>query len=382
MPAAILHIITRLDRGGTVGAVLPLLDAARARGHRVRLIAGDTPDGRMVAAARPDLDIAFLPGLRREIHPPRDLAALLALAREIRRFRPALVHTHTSKAGALGRIAARLLGVPAVVHSAHGHVFRGYFHPLASRLVVAVERALAPLADRLIGVSRGEIEETLAAGIGTRGRFRLVPSGVAAPPPGLSRAAARARFGMPPEARVVAFVGRLEPVKGPDLLVEAFETLAPRLPDLRLLLCGDGALAAGLKRRLAGRGLETRAAFAGWLDPPWDAFACADAFAAPSRMEGLGKAAIEALLCGLPVACAAVGGLATLAAPGRPVFPHAPDDPAALSAALEAALARPVRRDPALAAGLLREYGVEPMARRAFAVYREALAARGRGGVA
>lgn len=377
MGIAMMHVITRLDRGGTVGVVVPLADAARARGLRVRILAGDTPDGRVLAASRPDLDLRLLPALCREISPARDLAAFRAILAQIRRFRPALVHTHTSKAGALGRLAARLCRVPAVVHTPHGHVFSGYFPPLSARLFVAAERLLAPLCDRMIGVSRGEIEETLEARVGRRDRFRLVPSGVALPARMPGRAEARLSLGLPTEARVVGFAGRFEPVKGPDLLVRAFAALAAEDPSLRLLLVGEGSMRKDLERALGVAGLLPRTLFAGWRASPWEAYAAMDLLAVPSRMEGLGKAAIEGLLCGLPVVCADVGGLRTLAAPGRPLFPHIPGDEGSLAAALRRALERAPRHDPATRAELLREYGMPAMVRRTFEVYREALAGRG-----
>lgn len=348
----VLHVITRLTLGGssenTVGQVLALTRA----GFDCHLAAGlaASEPATVAAARRRGVSVLDVPALGREVSAWRDLAALAHLVRLMRRLRPAIVHTHTSKAGFLGRLAARLTAVPAVIHQPHGHVFYGYWGPRRSGLYVRLERLAAGWADRIVTLTERGTEEHLAHGIGRREQFVAVPSGVpvealaALAPP---RAEARRRLGIPAGAFVVAGVGRLVRVKGFDLLVAALPRLAAAAPGALAALVGDGperdalaaqAAALGVADRLRLPGaVEDLSALATWL-------AAADVVAAPSRNEGMGRSLVEAMALGVPVVAAAVGGIPAVVGDDAGRLVAAEDVDALVAALVELAEDRALRR--------------------------------------
>src|SRR5262249_60161692 len=177
--------------------------------------------------------IVDVPSLGREVRPTRDLAALLQLVRVCRRERPAIVHTHTSKAGFVGRLAARITRIPVVIHQPHGHIFYGYYDARRTSAYIALERLAARWSDRIVTLTDAGTNEHLAHRIGRREQFVAIPSGV--PVNELQSRAplpprARARLGLDPAAFVVLGLGRLVHVKGFDLLVGALARIVPRSP--------------------------------------------------------------------------------------------------------------------------------------------------------
>ena len=277
----------------------------------------------------------------------RDVAALAHLCRVMRAQRPAIVHTHTSKAGIVGRLAARLTGVPAVIHQPHGHIFYGYYGGGRTAFYVALERVAARWTDRIITLTERGTDEHLARAIGRREQYRTVPSGVptaalrAAAP---TRSVARARLGLSDDAFVVAGLGRLVPVKGFDLLVAALRPLADAVPTSRLVLIGDGPQRDELHAAARDLGVGGRLLITGITPDIADWLAAADVLAAPSRNEGMGRAIVEAMALGLPVIGAEVGGIPAVIADGETGWLVAPGDSLALAAALiELARDEPLR---------------------------------------
>jgi glycosyltransferase involved in cell wall biosynthesis len=188
-------------------------------------------------------EVVAVPGLGRAVRPLDDLRALGALAALVRRARPAIVHTHTAKGGALGRAAAVLAGAPRRVHTFHGHVLEGYFGRAASEAARAAERFLAAATDAVVCLSPRQRRDLV-------GRFRVVPRSRAfVIPPGLDlepyrdvsalRGRLRAELAIPPGAPLLGAIGRLVPVKGPDLLLDAFAEIARARPDARLVVAGS-----------------------------------------------------------------------------------------------------------------------------------------------
>jgi glycosyltransferase involved in cell wall biosynthesis len=238
---------------------------------------------------------------------------VLQLWRLLRRLRPSIVHTHTSKAGFVGRLAAWLAGVPVVIHQPHGHIFYGYWSRARTAMFVGLERVAAHWTDTIITLTSHEVQEHLERSIGRPAQFKVVPSGVptqtlrASAPP---RDEARARLGLPPEAFVIAGVGRLVPIKGFDLLVEALAEVVARVPDTHLLLIGDGAERPVLEARAAELGVADRLHITGSVIDVMGRLAGADVLAAPSRNEGMGRVLVEAMALGLPVIGTRVGGIA------------------------------------------------------------------------
>jgi len=262
---------------------------------------------------------------------------VLALTRLFRQTRPTIVHTHTSKAGFVGRLAARLARVPVVIHQPHGHIFYGYWGRARTALFVTLERAAARWTDTLVALTPREIEEHLERAIGRAAQWTVVPSGVptarlrAAAP---SREAARARLGLPAGAFVVAGVGRLVPIKGFDLLVDALPALVARVPSAHALLIGDGEERAALEARAEALGVRARLRITGAVTDVGGVLAAADVLAAPSRNEGMGRVLVEAMAIGLPVVGAMVGGIPDVIVDGECGRLVPADDAAALARAL------------------------------------------------
>ena len=347
MKASALHVITRLTLGGsaenTVSSMVALATVGYGGPLAVSLAESDAAS--VQDARRRGVELLDVPSLGREPG-ARDAAALLTLTRMMRRLRPGIVHTHTSKAGFLGRLAARLARVPAVIHQPHGHIFYGYYSGPRTALYVGLERLAARWTDRMITLTERGTEEHLARGIGRREQYRTVPSGVPtaelrahAP----ARAAARLRLGLAPEAFVIAGLGRLVPVKGFDLLVDALPTIAAVAPSVRVVLVGDGPERAALQAQAALRGVGERVLITGATDDIAGYLAAADVLAAPSRNEGMGRALVEAMALGLPVVGADVGGIPAVIVDGETGRLVAAGDPEALARALAA-----LGRDPAL----------------------------------
>jgi len=331
------HVITRLTMGGSSeNTVLTIEDLARA-GYDSTLILGPESEAPVVdEARRRGCRVVEMRTLGREVHPLRDLAALGHLWRRFRRTRPGIVHTHTSKAGFVGRLAARLAGVPVIIHQPHGHIFYGYWSARKTALFVMLERLAARWTDTIVTLTPREVEEHLERGIGRREQYTVVPSGVptaalrdAAP----ARQAARARLGFGRDAFVIAGVGRLVPIKGFDLLVTALAEIATHVPDAHVLLIGDGEERPALERHAAALGVADRLRITGATTEVTDTLAAADVLAAPSRNEGMGRVLVEAMALGLPVVGTVVGGIPDVIVEecGRLV---PPDDAPALAEAL------------------------------------------------
>ncbi len=313
----VAQVITRLDRGGSSDMVVELCERLDRDRFEVVLITG--PSHQPVEeptslARRLGITVAVCPYLVREINPWRDGRALAALRTYLGRLRPDVVHTHTSKAGALGRIAARLAGVP-VVHSPHGHLFYGYFGRVGAGLIVQAERTLAPLAERIAVLTDSSREEHLARGIGCRWQYETVPSGVDLEmyrPDEEVRTRFRGEFGIAEGECAVGWAGRMDAVKGPDIFIEAAARIAAEVPEATFIIAGDGPLRPAAVARADELGIADRCRFLGYRnDMPALLNAC-DLFVLTSRNEGLGLTAVQSLACGVPVVAPAVGGLPEL----------------------------------------------------------------------
>jgi len=266
-----------------------------------RLVAGSVSDGEadhfdfQSRSGGSDLDVVQLPGLGRAPSPVDDARAMAGLIRQIRLFRPHLVHTHTAKAGALGRVAARRCGVGATVHTFHGHLLHGYFPPLATKAVVAAERALAPSTTRLVAVGERVRDELLAAGIGEPGQYRVIAPGSDLGP-GPDQALARRLLELPDEGPVLAWVARLAPVKRIDRFVTMARLLAMRDPTIHFLVAGDGPM---LQSAMAlARPLGDSITFLRWRADVETVYAAADVVVLTSDNEGMPLSLIEAARAG------------------------------------------------------------------------------------
>jgi glycosyltransferase involved in cell wall biosynthesis len=333
-----MHVITRLTLGGSSENTVSMIEELERFGYAATLVLGPQSEPPTVEdARRRGCRIVELDGLVREVSPARDVAAVLQLYRLFRRARPRIVHTHTSKAGFVGRLAAWLAGVPAVIHQPHGHIFYGYWSRPGTAMFVALERIAAHWTDTLVALTPHEIEEHLERGIGRAAQYTVVPSPV--PTQALravapSRAAARARLGLSPDAYVVAGVGRFVPIKGFDLLVAALAQLVVCIPEAHVLLIGDGVERGALEAQAAALGVAGRLQVCDEVTDVIGVLPAADVLAAPSRNEGMGRVLVEAMALGLPVVGTRVGGIADVIVDGECGLVVPPEDPGALAEAL------------------------------------------------
>ncbi|MBI3827526.1 MAG: glycosyltransferase [Candidatus Rokubacteria bacterium] len=378
-------MITRLTLGGSSENTIASIAALSRAGYACTLAAGlGESDPAVVTAARGRAGAVLdVPSLGREMVPSRDLAALGALLHLIRRERPAIVHTHTSKAGFLGRLAARILRVSGIIHQPHGHIFYGYYGPRRTALYVGLERLAARWTDRMVTLTERGTEEHLALGIGQRAQFVTVPSGVAlaemrAAAP--TRSEARRRLDIAPGAFVMVAVGRLVPVKGFDVLIAALPRVR-REVDVSglLLLVGDGPGQAGLEASARGLGVGEMVRFTGATAEVALHLAAADVLVAPSRNEGMGRVLVEAMALGLPVVGSAVGGVPIVLDHGRAGRLVPAGDRDALAAVLIE-----LARDPRLRANLgaagrtqAEAFSADTMATRMVELYDDLVKAKG-----
>ncbi len=374
----ILHIITRLDRGGSATNTL-LTVAGLPAAFGQRLIYGRTVEyPHLARRLEQQVEMAELPELVRSPSPLKDLVAFVKIYRLLRKGRFDLVHTHTSKAGILGRIAARLAGVPHIVHTPHGQAFNGYVGKGMIRLFVLLERRVATFTDRIIGLTDQEIRDNLERGIGEPEQFVNIPSGIDLKPFEASQRAAgevKASLGLLPSARLIGSVGRLDQVKGHTYLLDAFTMLAPRFPDLHLVLVGDGELRVDLQSRAAEAGLADRVHFLGWREDIPALLHAFDLFVFPSLSEGMGRALVEAMAAGLPIVASNVCGIPEVLAQGEAGYLVEPASAASLATGIERLLLDPSqrRRLAKAARERARAYSIETMLHRIEAVYQSVL---------
>lgn len=403
----VARIVARLNVGGPARHCLLLADGLTERGFDTTLYTGAVDEGEAtIEGARGDrtpggAPIVRVPGLCVAPSPLQDARALAALVAELRRTRPHVVHTHTSKAGALGRVAAALAGVPVVVHTFHGHVLADYFSPLPSALVRLAERGLARLSERIVTLSptlRDELAGRFA--ITDRSRISVVPLGRDLTAfRAARRGALRRELGLSDDALLVGSVGRLVPIKRVPLLVRAFaraarQLLAPRTGaprDPHLVLAGDGPCRPLIEAAAREAGLPGRIHLLGWREDLAAIDGDLDLAALSSKNEGTPLSLIEAFAAGVPAVATRVGGVPDLFTASGEVGPAgvelraegalvAADDEAALAAALVHLLERPDLRASAAAAARARAeaFSAERLLSDMDGLYRELLGARAR----
>lgn len=316
----VLHVIGRLNVGGPARLVTQV-----ARSGHQAVAAGAVQPGEVELEDLAGVDLRRVAGLGRRVRPADDARALAALVRLLHAERPAVLHTHTAKGGALGRLAAEPTGVPVRVHTFHGHLLHGYFPARTTAAVTAVERALARRTTRLVAVGARVRDDLLAAGVGEPGQWTVIPPGVQLPPLP-PRAQARRSLGLDDDRPVLAYVGRLARIKRPERLLE----LARRVPDALVLVVGDG-----LDRARLEACAPANVVFLGWRRDVETVYAAADLVVLTSDNEGMPLVLAEAALAGLPAVTTAAGSADEVVLDGVTGSVVPPDDDA-----LAAAVAR------------------------------------------
>jgi glycosyltransferase involved in cell wall biosynthesis len=290
----------------------------------------------------------YLPSLRQPVHPLHDARALAELGSIARRFRPDLIHTHTAKAGFLGRTAG-LLAVrprPRLVHTFHGHVLEGYFGPAKTRAYRGLERALGRRSDRLIGVSRQTVEDLVRIGVAPRERFSVIPLGLDLDAfASLERETGglRAELGVADDRTLLAFVGRIVPIKRLDLLLRAFARAHGSGAAIHLAVVGDGETRGEFEQLARALGIDAEVSFVGYRRDLLPVAAAADVAILSSDNEGTPVWLIEAAAGALPAIATDVGGTSEVVTPETGILVP-PDDEAALAAAISELASDPERR--------------------------------------
>lgn len=353
-PIRILRVIARLNVGGPALHVSHLSRELDRIGYETTLVAGrvDESEGSMEYVAR-ELGVVpeYVPQLQREISPLADSVAIAGILRLIRRHRPHILHTHTAKAGAVGRIAALLAGPgrpQVVVHTFHGHVLRGYFSPAKTAGFRQLERQLARISDALIAVSPEIRDDLVALGVAPAEKISVVRLGL----PLETRAAAgeeargriRAELGIEPGRFTVGWLGRMTEIKHCDDLLRSFAGLRARGVEADLVLAGDGPLRGSLESLARELGIAADCRFVGYREDVGDLYAAIDAFALTSGNEGTPVAAIEALAAHRPVVSTDVGGVRDVVLDGRSGYLVGPGDVPAITDALQRLAADPALR--------------------------------------
>jgi glycosyltransferase involved in cell wall biosynthesis len=304
----VLQLITRLDKGGAPRIFLKLIRGLKEQGIDVAMASGPSQQSEedpQEFSQKFDITYHLISHLRRDVAPIWDSIALCEIIALIRRERPALFHTHTTKAGILGRVAGGITRA-RTIHTPHGHLFYGYFGTWKERLYVFLERLAARFCERIITISEDERGEYLDRGIGNEKKVVTIYNGIDIHRfPGDGKKV-RTELRIAQEIPLVGFVGRLDQVKGPHLFVEAAKRIGNILPQAHFIMTGDGPMKEELAKMAQG---SLRLHFVGHRDDIGDVIAALDLLIIPSLNDGFNLAAVEAMASSIPVVATAVGGL-------------------------------------------------------------------------
>jgi len=355
----VIHVITRFDKGGSAENTFLTVKGLNKNKYEVILIRGLAEESRMgteeTAAVERNLREAEKCGVKiitvselvRTIHPLHDLKALFDLIQIFKNEKPRIVHTHTSKAGILGRWAAFFANTKIIVHTPHGHVFWGYFNKWKTGCFILLEKLTAFITNKIITLTEQEKRDHLQCKIAPDEKFTVIHSGVdlsAFSDSQINAPAMREKLRIPPEAFVVGTTGRLTPIKGQRYLLEAAAMISPGNRDLFFVFLGDGELARELGKMASLLGIKN-VMFLGWRQDVPEVMSTFDIFVLPSLNEGMGKVLIEAMALGKPIVASDVGGIPDLVAHNRNGLLVPPADVEGLVDSINVLLHDPKRRE-------------------------------------
>lgn len=316
----VLQIIARMNVGGPAVIVADLMRGLDSSKFEQKLITGYCADNEAdyLETVATDVKATRIGGLGRSISPMADARAFLKLIALIRRENPDVIHTHTAKAGVLGRLAAILAGGEALkVHTFHGHLLHGYFAGWKIKLVVAIEKFLATRTDVLVAVGNQVKEDLLKAGIGERNQYRVFFPGLPTPSD-FNRDEVRKDLGLNLEETYCTFVGRLTQIKRPDRLLDVISATKARGLNLHFLVAGEGELFESSKARAIEEKLPVT--FLGWRSNIDQLFAASDIAILTSDNEGIPLTLIQAAFAGIPIVAPRVGSISDIVIDGETGF--------------------------------------------------------------
>jgi glycosyltransferase involved in cell wall biosynthesis len=375
----VLHVITRLDPGGSTINTLETVARLDRLVYDVELVAGRTVDPLGEVADFIDqhnLYCSYIDELVRDVHLLKDVIAFFRLCGVIRHGNYDIVHTHSSKAGIIGRWAAWVCGVKKIVHTPHGHIFYGYFPKPLTQVFLWIERLSAKITTALIALTDKGIEEHVALGVGRRAQWTAIPSGIDLSVFRTSseeRLQARDEFGLQENAFVFLSAARLETIKNAQVLIAAFGLLAHEHPQARLIFVGDGPQRGDLCVQAKHSGAAGQVYFIGFRKDVARLLNAGDVFVMASMNEGMGRSVLEAMATGLPVIVSRTGGLPAIVSDGVEGFLIDPKDIRAWSEAMrQMIISFDLRQRMAIAAKarVSAEFTVETMVQKIEEVYR------------
>lgn len=370
----VMMIVARLNIGGVALNVLQTVSALQKNESiEVILIHGRVSEheGDMYYLAE-NLGVrsVILPALERELSPIHDLKTIWQLYRLMRQHRPDIVHTHTAKAGFVGRWAAFLARIPVRVHTFHGHVFHGYFGPLKTRLFLWMERLSALISSRIITLSealRTELSEVYS--IAPKNKIEVIPLGLDLQSfTRLEKGHFRQQWNLPADAPLVAVVGRLVPIKNHLLFLQAAKLVHDRRPDVRFLIVGDGELRQDIEQQIRAWDFQKVITITGWIQDMTPVYSNVSLVTITSDNEGTPVSLIEAIAAGIPVVSTDVGGVRDLFKENFAAQLVPPNDPEKLAQAWLDTLANP----PDMASArtrIFQEYDIHTLADRLIKLY-------------
>ncbi len=390
----VIHIITRLDMGGSAqNTLLTALNHDPQR-YSVSLIKGSTHESAMTEAEtqlvrdrladgrKHGIEVIDLPSLVRRISPFNDIKAFISIVRFLRRSRPDIVHTHTSKAGVLGRLAAWTARVPIIIHTPHGHVFYGHFGRSLSRIFLQMEKLLGRITHHQIALTLEECNDYLGLRVSKHSNTTVIHSGIDLhrfSKGAKQRTRKRKELRIPPDSLVIGYVGWLIPIKGVTYLVSAMAKVAGKYPKSLLVLVGKGddkgEEEIKLKEQVERAGLADKVRFLGWRPDVDEVISCFDIFVLPSLNEGMGRVLVEAMAAGLPIVASRVGGIPDLVIDGKNGLLVPPADASALEKSICTLLKDKAQRKRMGEAGkkMCRPYSAEAMVEQIDDLYTELL---------
>lgn len=326
----VCHIITKLELGGAQKITLRTVSHLnRTKFHPILISGGESAELDADASKIPDAEFYRVSSLVRAIRPAQDVKALVLLTRLLRRIRPAIVHTHSSKAGILGRWAARFAGVPVIVHTVHGFGFTPAQRPFLKRCLILMEKWTSTFTDWVFTDSEANRQQGIRLGLFSGDRSAMLPPGIdlrAIQAVQVDREQKRRSLGLDTLNPLIGMVAPFKHQKSPLDFIRVAARVCQRRPDAQFVLIGDGELRGVIEEEIRKLGLGRSITLTGWRRDVPEIMKCLDMFLLTSRWEGLPRVYLEALCCGVPIVGTTVDGAGEVVIEGVNGFLKEPGD--------------------------------------------------------